>query len=465
MLKKSILILSVAATYYVQAQDASVLRNSIEVYQNPLLGGSAKYNAMAGSMGALGGDVSVIASNPAGVGVAIAGDVSGTLVISGSENITMLNNQSYDYKINDTDLGHVGGIAVFGTRSNSPWKFVNLGFSVVRSSIEDYSESPGNNSIAFNLPDSDRLLYNGHAYNRLGDVTKMALAVGGNYDNRFYLGAGINLHGATLSQYDSAAMKFENSGDVEVFNKQYTPYYEDASGFSASVGVIGKLNNQIRLGASLETPTWWSIERSYEFYGYDSADDGLYGEDRGYKTPMKATLSAAYVPTKNFALNVDYAVGLSKPEFSKMDVAAQEEINTFLDANYQNFSEVKVGMEYRMNQVRLRGGYSMTTSPFEDISLQVNQPSGSVTAQTLSNLYAGERENIGLGIGYDFRSFYLDAAYNMINSTYKSPFLAGSSTAGTEYYSPSAYFDNDASVVSDVENKRSLVSLTFGWKF
>ena len=86
MFKKSLTILSIASAFYLQAQDVSIIRNSVDVYSANPLTGSAKFNAMAGSMGALGGDLSAINTNPASVGVFITGNISGTLAINNSNN-------------------------------------------------------------------------------------------------------------------------------------------------------------------------------------------------------------------------------------------------------------------------------------------------------------------------------------------------------------------------------------------
>ena len=43
MIKKSLAILSISAAFYAQAQDASVLKNSVDVYSNTGLNGSSKY--------------------------------------------------------------------------------------------------------------------------------------------------------------------------------------------------------------------------------------------------------------------------------------------------------------------------------------------------------------------------------------------------------------------------------------
>ena len=86
MLKKSISILSISAFFFAQAQNVTVLRNTMDVYSGGGLQGTAKYNAMAGSMGALGGDASAAVTNPAGVGVAISSSISGTLAINNINN-------------------------------------------------------------------------------------------------------------------------------------------------------------------------------------------------------------------------------------------------------------------------------------------------------------------------------------------------------------------------------------------
>ena len=87
------------------------------------------------------------------------------------------------------------------------------------------------------------------------------------------------------------------------------------------------------------------------------------------------------------------------------------------------------------------------------------------TNSSYGNLYSGKKEVFGLGLGYDFKTFYVDAAYNNIWTNYHMPFLQGFSTAGTEYYSKSAFFANEAAVVSETKNSQNNVTLTLGWKF
>lgn len=474
MIKKYLAILSVASFFFAQAQDVSVIKNSADVYSNSasVSDGTAKFNSMAGAMGALGGDISTINTNPAGIGVFITSDLQGTLNIADNKNSSALAGSSYSYKTNHTDLGQVGGVAAFEVnKGTSPWKFVNLGVNFVTRSIEDYTETPANNNITYSVGDDQYFVFDGHAYDRTGSVSKMSIAVGGNYDNKLYVGGGIHIHSANVTQYDTAALTLNSSESgftpvTSYFYKQYTPYDEDASGFSANIGIIGKVSNEFRLGAAIETPTWWKIDRAYNWYSNSSEyQDGTYSETRHFTSPLKATLSAAYVPSKNLALNVDYSIGVTKPKYSTDDAGSENELNDFYSDYYKSISEVRIGAEYRIQQFRLRAGYAYASKPFDNITMDAFNTDGTSGNKTFDNLYVGERNTIGFGIGYDFRAFYLDAAYQNITSRYANPFLYGSNAAGSEYYSSNNYIYGDSSAVSDVKNTRNVYTITLGWKF
>lgn len=470
MFKKSIAATFLTAAFSTAwAQDVSTVRNAVEVYDTTPQG-SAKYNAMAGAMGALGGDISSVNVNPAGVGVAIASEVSASLLIQSNKNESTLFGEGNSFKINNANVGQAGGILVFNTEGgNTKIKNVNLGFSFSSKSAEEYLESCGQNSITFQFPE-DQLQFVRHAYDRTGNVAKTTLAAGANYDHRLYFGIGLNLHNASIDQYDTASMRSVAENLTDSYFKQYTPYGEDGTGFSANIGVIGKINNQIRLGLALETPTWWNIDRSYYYYSpVNSNDDGLYTESRDLRTPMKLSASAAIVPSKNFAFNVDLIQGVSKPKFTTGDKDLENELNSFFEDG-KNSTEVRVGAEYRINQFRIRGGYGFASNPFGDRNLYTVAQNNTASQVKYDNLYAGTRNTFGFGLGYDFKSFYVDAAYQNISSKFSNPFLYGNDPAGTQYFStnysnPNGYFGNDGSVVSEVKNTQSNFTVTLGWRF
>ncbi len=470
MLKKTFLLLSIpASALYLKAQDISVITNTVDVYSNSAINGTAKYNSMAGAMGALGGDISTAFTNPAGIGVFIASDVNLTLGVNSNKNTTTLGSQALSYKINHTDLNNSGGVLSINLGDTTKWKFVNIGFNYNTQSIENYSESAANRNIKivddFTYPGTTiNYTFAGHAYNRYGDVSKTNFAVGANYDNRLYFGAALNLHNSYLRQYDSANFLSDYDNTNLAYNKQYTDFEEQANGFSANFGVIAKLNNQFRVGAAIETPTWWTMDRVYNQYYVGNNQVDLFAEDRKLSTPMKATLSAAFVPNKNFSLNVDYIQGFTKPKYKEYG-AAEQELNDFFNDSYKNTSEVRVGAEYRLADFRIRGGYAYQGNNFDNLSLSTYNDNGSVANKSFSNLMIGKRNVIGAGIGYDFKAFYLDASYQNVSSEYSSPFLQGNADYNSGYFNGGFDVNSSAYAVSKVKNKRDNFFVTLGWRF
>lgn len=463
MFKKSLTILSIASAFYLQAQDVSIIRNSVDVYSANPLTGSAKFNAMAGSMGALGGDLSAINTNPASVGVFITGNISGTLAVNNSKTTSSFSNAVNTYKLNNAEFGQLGGVAVFTTSGNTPWKFVNFGVNYTNQNLEEYIETPANSSYKFqdsNLVDANgnpvtgTFTSLGHAYDRTGNLTNMNIAFGGNYDNKFYVGGSLNFKGATIEQYDSSRLSLDvDNNNSYVLNKQGTPYTEDANGFSVSAGIIGKINNNVRLGASIESPTWWTQYRTYSEVNEDNLGYyfDYYDEDRKFTSPMKATLSGAFVMNKNFALNVDYSLGLTKPKY-KVQGPAETQLNDFFQSEYKNLSELRVGGEYRYNNFRLRGGYGISNSPFEKRA-------------NFDDLYVGKRETLGVGFGFDFKSFYVDAGYNKITTNSTNVYGDGNYYSLANNGDVEFFTNNPNTFTSKLEDVKNNVTLTFGWKF
>jgi len=466
MFKKSLVIMSISAAFFAQAQDISIIRNTVDIYSNAPNIGSAKFNAMGGSNGALGGDANSLLTNPAGLGVAISGEVSGTLAVTSNKNTSSLAGASTSYTINKGDLGNLGAVMSFQLMTESAWKFINVGVNYSNQIIDNYIETPGNNNLIYDFDATNSSSFGRHAYDRYGYLSKTSFGVGANYNNNLYIGAGLNFLNSSIDQSDTAIFNSLSSGNSEYFSKQSTPFYEKGNGFSASLGVIGKLSPNFRLGAALETPTFWNIDRSYNFYNDPVYGDDYAVENRKITSPLKATVSAAFIASKSFSLNVDYTLGLTKPKY-KVYGDAETELNDFFKDNYKNLSEVKIGGEYRVKKVRLRGGYSYASSPFDALTVNRYADNGDAAEQSYSNLILNDRNALSFGLGYDFNSFYIDASYQNITSKYSNPLLYGVVDSNYEagYYSSNNLISSDAYVVSDVKNVRNNFFLTLGWKF
>ena len=471
MTKKISILAGISASALFFAQDVSIIRNTSTIYDNISSLGTARYSAMAGSMGALGGDASVLNTNPAGLGVFITDDVSASLAINSNKSTASLAGKSTSQNTSKVNLGSANGVLSFQTKENSAWKFVNVGINYVTQNVNDKLQSPGNANITQAIipqgqtSPSDYNIFEGHLYETIGHRSKLNLGIGGNYDNKIYIGAAVNFSSVNIEQYDEVKVSSTSTRTSKYLTKQNTPYIEEGDGFSLSLGVIGKLNNAVRLGAAIESPTWYSIDREYNFYSRNSLglSQNSYTENRTFRTPTKLTLSGAFIPNKHFAFNVDYRVDLGKPNFG--GGAADVQLNNFYESTYKAQHEVRIGGEYRIKSFRVRGGYAFTTSPFKDHTETMFDNNANVVSGKLSNYIVGKTQVISGGIGYDFKMFYIDASYQHRTHEHSNPFYAGS------------YFNRDwdgssgnnsastASIVSNAKNQKGQLILTLGWKF
>ena len=465
MTKKISILAGISASALFFAQDVSIIRNTSTIYDNISSLGTARYSAMAGSMGALGGDASVLNTNPAGLGVFITDDISASLAINSTKSTASLAGKSTSQNISKANLGNANGVLSFQTKENSAWKFVNVGINYVTQNVSDKLQSPGNANIIVGQGSTNPSAFEGHLYETIGHRSKLNLGIGGNYDNKIYIGAAVNFSSVNIEQYDEVKVSSLNTGRAKYFSRQNTPYIEDADGFSLSLGVIGKLSNAVRLGASIESPTWYSVDREYNYYKLNGSILSIngYTESRTFRTPTKLTLSGAFIPNKHFAFNVDYRVDLGKPNFG--GGAADVQLNNFYESAYKAQHEVRIGGEYRIKSFRIRGGYAFTTSPFKDHTEKMFDNNANVVNGKLSNYIVGKTQVISAGIGYDFKLFYIDASYQHRTHEHSNPFFAGSYFNRDWDGSPGNNSASTTSIVSNAKNQKGQLILTLGWKF
>ncbi|MBF1098208.1 MAG: hemin receptor, partial [Riemerella sp.] len=236
MTKKISILAGISASALFFAQDVSIIRNTSTIYDNISSLGTARYSAMAGSMGALGGDASVLNTNPAGLGVFITDDISASLSINSNKSTASLAGKSTSQNLSKANLGNTNGVLSFRTNGQNAWKFVNVGINYVSQSLNDKLQSPGNSNITSaihqdddkNKPIIDYNIFEGHLYETIGHRSKLNLGIGGNYDNKLYIGAAVNFSSVNIEQYNEVKVSSLNTGRAKYFSRQNTPYIEDA---------------------------------------------------------------------------------------------------------------------------------------------------------------------------------------------------------------------------------------------
>lgn len=116
-------------------------------YSGSDLNGTARYTAMSGAFGALGGDMSSLNVNPAGSAVFLNSFSTLTLNVENSENEISLMNGFNTNSNSNTDLGQAGAVFVFNNNDqDANWRKFSLGFNYNKTaSFEDDYLAYGNN--------------------------------------------------------------------------------------------------------------------------------------------------------------------------------------------------------------------------------------------------------------------------------------------------------------------------------
>ena len=423
--------------------------------------GTARSAAMGGAFGALGGDLSSFSINPAGIGVFRKSEVGFTpLLTFGS-----IESGSRTANKNSFQIGNLGGVVSF-YNPNFDWRGFNFGISYTNlnnynhkmdlgvansetSQLDVYAlesgfADPKNlSSFTTGLAYDAYLTYrttDGNYYSVLetggkpelvnqyklikedGYQGEYAFAFGTNYKDKLYLGLTIGLQ-AVYYKMRSVYTEIGEENAPSGFDSYDFYTYEKINGVGTNFkfGAIYRPIPELRIGASIHTPTWYNMNYSYEtgidsyfntpqdptigrekeHYGWDSP---LAKYDYDMRTPWRAVLSVATVLMQKAILSVDYEyVDYASAKFTGAsdDYSYQNE-NQDIKDTYGSGHNLRIGAEYRLNsQFSLRGGYSYQGSPYKYKGYNfVNFIPGGNKIQTVS-----------AGFGLNFGQFYCDAAY------------------------------------------------------
>ena len=400
--------------------------------------GTARFTAMSGAFGALGGDVSAVNINPAGL------SVFNTSVFSGSLNSRQTNTTTNYYGTNTNNrnqflnVSQAAAVFVFKNAYTSDWNNFVLGFNYrITKDFTNSFNAKGNSGIAtfrdFPLDENEPILdYNIAEEQRffndyLGEISEMNIAFSSVHKEKLYLGASLNFYDLNFSQR-ATLVEFNNDGFGNTLDANlYQENLITSSGVSLNLGFIYKAHQNFRFGLSYQTPTMFTevLEESNildneGFMGdteivvsnnstiYDNTSEGYYPSQRfvfRLKTPSKLTVSAAFIFGKKGLLSIDYInkkyknINLSTADFSNE--------NQFFQNELRNTHAVYVGSEWRFERLSLRGGYKFEQSP-DKMALDSDNLAG-----------------YSFGGGYNFGNFKLDFAYSDNNRTAPYNFYPG----------------------------------------
>lgn len=122
------------------APTAASAQSAMEMYSvnQPDLKGTARFMSMGGAFGALGGDLSTLSQNPAGIGVYRSNELGFTVDLDFRRSTVKAQGASESYDNTNFNLNNIGGVATFKLGSKAMPNF-NVGFTYQRSASFDRS--------------------------------------------------------------------------------------------------------------------------------------------------------------------------------------------------------------------------------------------------------------------------------------------------------------------------------------
>jgi hypothetical protein len=449
-------------------------------YSRIFYNGTARFNAVGGAFGAVGADPSVMATNPAGLGLYNSFEMSfsPSVLINGStsdyngfsnkdsKTIFALDNLAFIYPVFKGDKKSGKGLRSFtigfgmNRQNNFNSRIFISGPNTSSSLLTQYADvlnayGTPQNVVNANFPydiglawdagllyfDSTANRYANDAPNggvwqektieTTGSINEFDMSGGGNIGDKVYFGFTFGI--PTIRYFENDLYSEFDTGDsIPYFRSMVYNYYFETrgTGMNFKMGVIYRPANWVRIGVAVHSPTWYPNLRDYYYASmaatYDSAisDNVQYSPTGNYNysmtTPFRAIGSLAFFIGQRGFISAEYEyANYNQARFHSSDNSFTD-VNSQISSRYKAPVNVRVGGEVRLDVFRLRAGFGYYGAPVS---------SGS----------AGVRYVASAGAGYFTKHFFVDLTYqwSRTNSDYYLYDPAYVNPASLTYYANS----------------------------
>jgi len=242
-----------------------------------------------------------------------------------------------------------------------------------------------------------------------GSMNEFLFSIGGNYKDKLYIGA---TFGIPYTRYFEESVYTEDAMAEVVSYEEFRSFsvrnYLEArgAGFNFKFGLIYRVQDWLRISGAIHTPTWFGIHEEYNTRtdSYFDNGDSYYSKsplgayDYKLNTPWRAIGGLAFVIGKIGIISADYEyVDYGNAQFKSRNY--YDSWDNFQDLNYDireyyaKTGNIRVGTEWRINSIMLRGGYALYGSPYKD------------------GFNDGERTSFTGGLGFRDKFYSFDIAY------------------------------------------------------
>lgn len=294
-----------------------------------------------------------------------------------------------------------------------------------------------------------------------GGISELAVSLGGNYDEKLMLGATLGIPVVRFKReiiYSEKDASGNTNNDFESFEYRET-LTTRGSGLNLKLGFIYKPVEAFRIGASIHTPTLMTLkdesnksltastENLKNTLGYGgSSTTRIDAPTNTYQyslvTPWRGVISAAGILGKYGFISIDYEyVNYSSARFYFEDVdrSWQNDVNSAIKNNYKGASNLRAGLEGRLDKVSLRVGFGYYGSPYKNAAVNA------------------DRIELSAGIGFRTDSWFVDLGFvNSQSKRQEQPYWLDASQQG---------YANVVVPTATLKNNFNNAALTFGVKF
>jgi hypothetical protein len=503
----TILVLAiVASTSNIYAQYAAdALRFSQGNY-----GSSSRFKGLGGAQISLGGDISSLGANPAGLGMFTKSEFSVTPEFDNTKSEASYFGQRTNSTKNQFNLNNIGAVwfnpvlkakgsnldkglisVVFGigyNRTNDFSAHVNYGGVNPNNSIADsFAQLASSaNKTGENLTGLEGMAYQNYLIDqnapgstvyepatslnnaqsqsiiRTGSTSELNFSGGLNFSNKFYLGASIgvvDLRYVSDSEFIESGSNISSSPENEQVGRNYDLSYRinqvtNGSGINAKLGLIFKPVSAVRIGATFQSPTWMRIEDNYSevldtrYTGGGTTDNfnNNYNDFPTFDYNLRTPYKGSLGASVIIGNNALLSADLDYVDYGSIKISPAGNNTTVREITNSNL-DIKDAYEGAFNY-RVGGEYKLGQLALR-AGFALNGSPYKVDPDKLfdTKYYSG-------GLGYRFSQYYIDLAYQRVetNQTF-NPYPTSIDEIG------------DTDPMATVKQNRNNVFLTVGVKF
>lgn len=316
--------------------------------------GTARFNAMGGSFGALGGDLSAISVNPAATGIYRNSEFTFTTALSIRDNESLYNNSfSQDSRAN-FNIGNIGYVGSYKGNQNG-WK--NYSFAIGHNRINNFHNNQRIKGNSLNLSsiidDYVNTLNNAMPYATEEAVAAYAYDFGPSQAYMLYMVNPVY----EISNGDTTLTGYESAVDFSDLSNVEQEYSREVSGHQSETFISfgGNYQDRLYLGANigLSSLRYEQNETYSEYYTYDpiARDDEFlsteYHENRDLLTSGTAfnfKLGAIYKVNESIRLGA----AVHSPNFYNLTEEYRFYANSLFADGYEGEEEVISTYKYKL---------------------------------------------------------------------------------------------------------------------